>query len=254
PQPRGRRDHRRPLRVPTTKEARYETTYATRILPRSLHRRGEHRLVAREPGRCAAGLLPEIPPGRVHLRARRVHHSGRHQPASALRLGREGDLRWRRPRGRRLHGELQWRDRPPYLHGDLHRQPGWHGLDPADRQQRRRHALRHLHPEGPRRGLVRGDGPRRRLVRLRAAKVAPAAATWGSRCKRGKTFGKGPGGTDPPGGLPTSDTRRTARTIASATRSGGISIRRWKAGRRSRDGCSAKSAVDISPGSTTVTP
>src|SRR5436309_5217546 len=102
----GRRDHCRPLGVLTTKEARHETTYATRILPRSLHRRGEHRLVAREPGRCAAGLLPEIPPGRVRLRARRVHHSGRHRPASALRLGREGDLRWRRPRGRRLHGEL----------------------------------------------------------------------------------------------------------------------------------------------------
>ncbi len=29
--------------------------------------------MAREPGRCAAGLLPEIPPGRVRLRARRVH-------------------------------------------------------------------------------------------------------------------------------------------------------------------------------------
>src|SRR5207245_2175770 len=57
---------------------------ATRILPRSLHRRGEHRLVAREPGRCAAGLLPEIPPGRVRLRARRVHHSGRHRPTSAF--------------------------------------------------------------------------------------------------------------------------------------------------------------------------
>ena len=47
---------------------------------------------------------------------------------------------------------------------------------------------------------------------------------------------------------------RTPFRIACATRSGSISIRRWKLGRRSHDGCSANSAVDISPGSTTVVP